>query len=83
MEYGGAGAAGAAGTAGEASEPSGSGTRERDVERLLRLVREQQETYCVLYERNAQLHREWSASQLEVARLRAAARCLRGGRSGQ
>jgi hypothetical protein len=37
-------------------------------------VREQQETYCVLYERNAQLYREWSASQLEVARLRAAAR---------
>lgn len=73
----------AADQADAAAEP---GPRERDVGSLLRLVREQQEAYCALYERNAQLHREWSEAQLEVARLRAAcaaARCLRGGRSGQ
>ncbi len=40
---------------------------------LLLLVREQHQAYCALYERNAQLHREWSVAQLEVARLRAAA----------
>ncbi len=63
----------AADQADAASEP---GPRERDVGSLLRLVREQQEAYCALYERNAQLHREWSEAQLEVARLRAA--CAEG-----
>jgi hypothetical protein len=57
----------------QADAASELGPRERDVGSLLRLVREQQEAYCALYERNTQLHREWSETQLEVVRLRAAA----------